>query len=198
MSESDGVKASSSPAPWLVAAIVGGLVCLVGDHLHVSQGVLFYPHPDVWQQAWWVFPLFFFSTLAVVAGAKLANPSASSSPWRTLIADAVAFAAAYAFTAFASPFPNLVLVVLLAAWGLRIARGMPVRLVCVCFLTAIAGTVFEITLSGSGGFTYLHPDFLGVPRWLPVLYLHAAVAGASVRVMLAPGARTTDTPPAWA
>src|SRR2546423_15600813 len=51
---------------WLVALIVGAGLCTVLDHQHVVWGVLAYPHPDFWEQAWWVPLLFFTSTLAAL------------------------------------------------------------------------------------------------------------------------------------
>jgi hypothetical protein len=35
-----------------------------------------------------------------------------------------------------------------------------------------------------GGFYYIRPDFLLVPRWLPALYLHASLAAVRVRGMV--------------
>jgi hypothetical protein len=165
---------------WAVAGALGGAGCLVGDHLHVAYGVLFYPHPAVWQQAWWVFPLFFFATLSVLLGVPLLYRGApSETPVRAAAGDFGAFLAAYAFSALASPWPDVVLGVLLVAWLARALRGMPRGLMAFCGVVAVLGTGFEIGLSGAGGFSYVHPDFLGVPRWLPALYLHAALAGAS-------------------
>lgn len=182
---------------WLTAATVAGAACLVADHLHVAYAVLFYPHPSFWGQAFWVFPLFFFSTIAVLSGVKLVCPDLPrvADRSRTLAADTIAFLAAYTFTAVASPMPNLVLFVLLGAWMVRVVRGMPVRVVAYCLVTAVSGTAFEITLSHLGGFTYLHPDFLGVPRWLPALYLHVGVAGTAAYRMVG-GALGPATSPA--
>jgi len=40
---------------------------------------------------------------------------------------------------------------------------------------ALAGPMAEFTISSTGLFTYADPDF-GVPRWLPTIYMHAALA----------------------
>jgi hypothetical protein len=53
-----------------------------------------------------------------------------------------------------------------------------------CLLAALSGVLFEATLSALGGFAYIDPDFLGVPRWLPGLYLHAALAAVRIRGLL--------------
>jgi hypothetical protein len=167
----------------LTAAALAGAACVVLDQLHVTEGVLFYPHPAIWGQAWWVFPLFFSATLAIFAGLKLVHPKPldNDPPLRAATGDFIALVTAYAFTAFAASLPNVVLCVLLGTWVARAVRGMPGRHIVFCILCALIGSAFEAMLSGAGGFTYYHPDFLGVPRWLPALYLHAAVAGDSAR-----------------
>ena len=174
---------------WVVGGIVGGGASLVGDHLHVTEGVLYYPHPVFWGQAWWVFPLFFGATISIFAGVNLVHPSppvGPDAPRRAAAGDFIAFLTAYAFTAFASVLPNVVVLVLLGTWLARVARGMPLRHVLFCGIAALLGTAFEATWSGLGMFTYRHPDFLGVPRWLPFLYLHAALAGDSARLVVDP------------
>jgi hypothetical protein len=177
---------------WLLAATGGGILCVVGDHLHVSQGVLFYPRAAFWDQAWWVFPLFFGATLVVVGGVRLIHPSPRTPgstenpehPARVALGDLVAFFTAYAFTAYAHSLPDVVLWVLVGLWLARVIHGMAPRHVLFCLLVALGGTLWEAMFSGLGAFTYRHPDFLGVPRWLPALYLHAAVLADSARTLL--------------
>jgi hypothetical protein len=43
--------------------------------------------------------------------------------------------------------------------------------------TALGGTLFEAMLSSTGAFYYTkdNQDILGVPIWLPALYLHASL-----------------------
>lgn len=50
-------------------------------------------------------------------------------------------------------------------------------------LTAALGPGVEATLSFTGAFEYYTGHlFLGVPMWLPALYLHAAMAGRFVEL----------------
>ena len=42
--------------------------------------------------------------------------------------------------------------------------------------TAITGTLVEMVLVAAGAFYYLHPDFMGVPYWLPCIYACASLA----------------------
>jgi len=173
-------------ARWGVACTVGGVACVVGDHLHVAEGVLFYPNRALWDQAWWVFPLFFGATVAVLSSIRFVHPepdplASLENLNRAAAADFLGFLTAYAFTAFGSSMPNVVLWTLVALFVLRVVRGMAPRHVLFCLGVAVAGTSWEAMWSGIGMFTYHHPDFLGVPRWLPALYLHAAVAADSAR-----------------
>jgi hypothetical protein len=127
------------------------------------------------------------ATVVVMGGAELVHPHPpppSEHPVRLAASDLVTFFTAYAFTAFAHTVPNVVLFVLVALWGARVVRGMPARHVLFCLLVAVSGTCWEAMWSGFGFFRYRDPDFLGVPRWLPALYLHAAVAAESARRLL--------------
>ena len=43
-------------------------------------------------------------------------------------------------------------------------------------VTAITGTLIEMILVNAGVFSYIHPDILGVPYWLPCVYACASLA----------------------
>ncbi len=43
-------------------------------------------------------------------------------------------------------------------------------------VTATTGTLIEMTLVAAGAFSYVHPDILGVPFWLPCIYACASLA----------------------
>jgi hypothetical protein len=169
-------------APWAVAVLLGATICFVCDHLHVTEGVLAYTHPVLWRQAWWVFPLFVGSTLVALTAARGMRRLFGGRPFGIypVVADVVAFATAYAFTAFAHTLPDVVLWVLVAAWIARVAGGTPAWLVVYTLVSAAVGPAFEATLSRLGWFHYQHPDFLGVPRWLPALYLHIGFVAANL------------------
>jgi hypothetical protein len=162
----------------------------VCDHLHATHGVLWYAHPVVWDQAWWVPLLFAGASLAAVGGATpvrrllgARNPPPPTA--REVAGDGLAFITAYAYTSFApADRPNVTLALLAAWWLARVVRGRAGWLVVYSLLTAAAGTLFEAGWSALGFFAYHHPDFLGVPRWLPGIYLHVAlVAGPLERAL---------------
>lgn len=64
---------------------------------------------------------------------------------------------------------------------------------CLAAATAIAGPAVEVTLTSIGAFGYAAPDVLGVPVWLPALYLVSApVLGHGARRWLTPRAAAGD------
>lgn len=166
---------------WLVLALIGAAVCTVCDHLHATHGVLYYTHPVAWSQAWWVPLLFAGASLAAVAGAtpirRLLSAGPAPAPTaRQLAGDGIAFVTAYAYTSFAAHDRPDVTLALLAAWWLaRVVRGRPAWLIVFSLVMALAGSAFEAGWSALGFFYYRHPDIAGVPRWLPGIYLHAAL-----------------------
>jgi hypothetical protein len=169
---------------WAILALVGATVCMVCDHLHATHGVLEYVHPVFWQQAWWVPLLFAGASIAAVRGATtvrgLFGDSRARPPTaRQIAAGGISFVAAYAFTSFAPPSgPNLTLLVLVAFWLAQVVYDRPRWLILYSLLLALAGSGFEASWSALGFFFYRSPDVAGVPRWLPAIYLHAAlVAG---------------------
>jgi hypothetical protein len=177
----------SAAARWAVVALVGGALCTVCDHLHVVGGVLYYPHPDVWQQAFWVPFLFIGASLAMPAGVAPFRQLARQLPppsMRALVVASLLFVAAYAFTAAAGDWPNVVLLVLGTSWLIRVSMGVPRWLILYSLAVALVGAGLEAVLSSTGAFYYRHPDFLGVTRWLPALYLHAGLLAGPVRRML--------------
>jgi hypothetical protein len=181
---------------WVLAFVVGAGVCTVLDHQHVVWGVLVYPSPDVWEQAWWVPLLFGCATLVALGmvepvrrllGGAPSEPSAGLA-----LADGASFAAAYYLTAVGQHAPDLVAAALVVAWLVRAAAGMPAWGVAFCLATALGGPAFESLWSSLGFFHYLHPDFIGVARWLPALYLHVGVISVSVGSLMHAPARAPE------
>ncbi len=174
---------------WLLLALVGALICTVGDHLHATCGVLTYRQTAFWDQAWWVAPLFAGASLVCVLGARLfwslGGPN-SAPDMRRIAADGIGFFAAYAYTSFAAADrPTVTLLVLVVAFAVRVVGEARSRwLVLYCLLLGVGGCVFEGTLSATGAFHYLHPDVLGVPRWLFGIYLHAGLIAGELSLLM--------------
>ena len=100
-------------------------------------------------------------------------------------ATALAFVTAYAFTAYGRPLPN---VVAGGAWsdgGWRGVRGATPWLIVYSIVDRrSAGPLFEACWSALGFFHYHSPDLLGVPCWLPGIYLHVAFLAAGLETLV--------------
>ncbi|HEX8793569.1 MAG TPA: hypothetical protein VF765_21650 [Polyangiaceae bacterium] len=183
---------SLGPRAWLAVAAAGAVICTVCDHLHVVTGVLAYPHVAFWGEAWWVPLLFGAASVVIVANAGVLRRMFSAPPLpipsaRRVLAGGVAFVTAYAFTAFGHELPNVVAAVLAGFWLAR-ALQAPAWLIAYSIATAVGGSAFEATWSALGFFRYLVPDFAGIPRWLPGIYLHVAFLTADLERLLGRGA----------
>lgn len=172
----------------LVLFFFGGLMGTLGDYSHVVTRTLGYPDPLLplpGGQPIWV-PFLFG---AASAGIGLSHifllkqfkilPSEPVT-LKHVIQGSVFFQTTYSLSGFLPLSPT----------GLRDALLYPAAGLCWFFLdrswqgavaafgTAIVGTAVEVTLCKLGAFYYF-PEVtaaLGVPSWLPALYLIAAVA----------------------
>src|SRR5258708_7440388 len=130
-------------ARWIILAIVGSIVCTIGDHLHATHDVLAYPHVVFWNQAWWVPLPFAGAAVVAVLGAtpirRLFGARVEPSPTaRQIAGDGIAFATAYAFTSFVpATTPNVTLALLAAWWLARVVRGRPTWLIVYSLLMAV-------------------------------------------------------------
>jgi hypothetical protein len=162
--------------PLLLLSLFGATIGVLLDALHTFSGTTEYTHPLVLRTAWWA-PLLFANAYGVggliyaLGYRRLGGPSAVRSR-RELAFGLVAFAGLYAISAYL-PAPNVVKLVVLFAgaaalwWRLDRTR-VGAMLACVA---AIAGPSTEIVLTHLGLFRHLQADVLGIPIWLPALYL---------------------------
>ena len=156
---------------FLAGAVAGTLL----DRIHVASGVLSYARPLLWGQALWVPLVFGVGGLAMVNGQRLFAPRApASEPARSLVLPAAGLVAAYVATALANETPWLLAGALAGAWLARLAIHPSLERVSAALALAVAGPLVEAALSAMGGFSYRRPDLLGVPIWLPALYLHVS------------------------
>ena len=105
---------------------------------------------------------------------RFAAAQAPASLTQTLSAT-IAFAAAYALTAFWHAQPMALGGMLTAWWISRVLLGVDRWLLFFSLLTAVGGPLFEAGWSALGFFTYVESHALGVPVWLPALYLHVGL-----------------------
>lgn len=172
----------------------GGVGLALCDQIHVQADVLRYDVGGLFGQAWWVPLQFGVASLAIVAGAAPFVRYRPAPRERDFVTGVAWFVAAYAASGVFDAQPEALAAGLALAWLARVAvaegprerrregpregrrDGVSPRaaLVAYSLLLAAAGTGAEAILSAAGTFEYLHPDFVGVPVWLPLLYLHGA------------------------
>ncbi len=166
----------------LVTALVGGGVCgLLLDQIHVHYGVLYYPHPWLWGQAWWVAPLFAVSTLVILAAARLFTDGAPGTREHDLGGSALWFVVAYWSSGQWQGHPVGLAIAYLVFFAMRTTHRPTL-----IFAGALAagGLAVEATISATGAFYYCHPDVLGLPLWLGGLYLHGAPLALAISAEL--------------
>ena len=164
----------------------GAMVGLVFDRIHVVTGVLWYAHPALFGQAVWVPLLFGAGGLVLVNGHRLFvrhPPTLQPSPF-SLVAPAVAFAAAYVATGLWSDHPVWLTAGLVLVWLCRVAIRPTRDRIAAGLAFAVGGPLVEATVSATGGFFYRRPDLLGVPIWLPALYLHVSLFTRQIDLLI--------------
>src|SRR5436309_1219266 len=93
----------SQPVGWVLLFLAGGIGGALCDQIHVRAGVLAYPHPFVFDQAWWVAPQFGVALLVILAGAR---PFAPRSRARSrVVLHAALFLGAYGATGLCNRWP---------------------------------------------------------------------------------------------
>jgi hypothetical protein len=133
------------------------------DQMHVRGGVL--THRG---RPWWVPPMF---GCAGVVIAHAARPFVKEP--RPIAPRAVAFAAAYAATAFVD-HPRAVAAALWATGLPRVKHDLPFAL-----LLATTGPAVEVAVARTGAFAYTRPEKDVLP-WLSGLYIHGAPLALAV------------------
>jgi hypothetical protein len=151
--------------------------------MHYLADVLWYPDRTLWGQAWWVPMLFGGAALALAFGHRfwmnLLNQAPPKASFKEIFVKAVLFMTAYAATAIFSMSPIALTVTLTLLW-IPIAQPFSKAKLSYSLLVAIIGSLVEATLSALGQFYYNRPDILGIPMWLPALYLWAANVGEAI------------------
>ncbi len=178
-----------SPARLAVCFAIGAVAGTLLDGLHLLGDVLSYEHEAFGEWAWFV-PLE-FGLAGVGAGIAIpwleraAGPGAPPrfSPAARVLELAL-FATLYGATALwdgdGAPW-------LLAGLGGLVIVRLAVASVpgdwAYAAVAAVLGPLGEIAISATGAFDYAHPDFAGIPMWLPALW---ANGGLLIRRMLVP------------
>lgn len=194
-----------TPGRILALFVAGGIGLALCDQIHVQAGVLDYETGGFFGQAWWVPLQFGVGALAIVAGAAPFARGRTKPGAAAFLTGTLWFVAAYAASGLFDAHPYALAAAFVVTWALRVALArQPASLVAYSLLLAAAGTGAEAILSAAGTFAYANPDLLGVPIWLPGLYLHGAPLALALACALSEqrgtrsasaGAPTAPTPP---
>jgi hypothetical protein len=169
---------SGPPIAWLF--LLGATLGTAMDILHVQSGVERYPAPVLFGVAWWVPPLFGAATVSIgyshILADRLLRHRRIRSPLLSGAGELLWLVLAYLLSASGLETlakVGLLLVIYLNFW---VMVGGGWQNLLLALVTAITGTLIEMIEVASGAFAYLHPDFLGVPYWLPCIYACASLA----------------------
>ncbi len=177
---------------WLFA--LGATIGSALDAFHVQSGVEHYPGPEFVGIAWWVPLLFGAAAAAIGYSHALVAPLLGQvrRPRRLVVsvAELSWLVLAYLISATALFSVEKVALLCLIYLNFWLLAGRSWQNLLLALITAITGTLIEMWLVAAGAFVYVHPDFIGVPYWLPGLYACASLAlGNLGRSLIASPAR---------
>ena len=162
---------------WLF--LLGAMFGTMLDAFHVYSKVERYMSPAFLGVAWWVPLLFGVAVVSIIYSHPLVDPLLHHLRFRPLLNSIIALAwLPLAYLISASVFDTftktgLLLLIYINFWLLT---GGGWQNIVLSLVTAITGTLIEMILVAAGAFSYLHPDLLGVPYWLPCIYACASLA----------------------
>jgi hypothetical protein len=166
------------PILWLF--LLGAIFGTALDAFHVYNYVEQYTRPAFLGVAWWVPLLFGLAVVAIGYSHPLIDPLIHNVrlPRRLTISIAELAWLLLAYVIAASPISSLAKTVLLSLiyFNFWLLTGRGLQNVLLSLITAITGTLVEMTLVAAGAFSYLQPDIIGVPYWLPFMYACASLA----------------------
>ncbi len=164
----------------LLLFLLGATLGSALDAFHTSSGVERYPIPAFFGLAWWVPLLFGSAAVAIGYSHPLVDPLLHNRrpPRRIWISLAALGWLVLAYLVTASFLDSLAKAGLLAVlyFNFWLLSGGGWQNLVLSLVTAITGTLIEMILVAAGAFSYLHPDLIGVPYWLPCMYACASLA----------------------
>jgi hypothetical protein len=165
---------------WATLFLLGAILGTGLDAFHAYSSIERYAMPVLFGVAWWVPLLFGTAALTIGYSHPIVDPLLQHSrpPPRLLISlgELTWLVLAYLVSATVLDSPaklGLLFVLYLNFWLLA---GHTWQNFLLSIVTAITGTLVEMLLVAAGAFRYLHPDFIGVPFWLPCIYFIASLA----------------------
>ena len=164
--------------------VLGATLGTALDAIDVYSGVERYTVPALFGLAWWVPLLFGAAAVAIGYSHAMVDPLIwHVRPARRLsISFGELMWLLLAYLVGASTLGSIAKVGLRTLMYLNfwLLAGRSWQNLLFSLVTAITGTLVEMTLVAAGAFSYLHPDVLGVPYWLPCMYACASLAVGDV------------------
>lgn len=161
---------------FLIGAVTGTLL----DGLFTWKEIAYYPNPFLFQTAWWVPFLFGGGVLLMGWSHAKLHPIGGGCPFRFVVSLVfLGLACASAALLHLPPLTKAVLLFLLYLLSWRIADQTKKSL-WLALLTAIGGCAIESFLGSFGLYHYTQADIVGIPLWLPLLYLHVSAAAGNL------------------
>ncbi|GAC1565728.1 MAG: hypothetical protein NVS3B14_04460 [Ktedonobacteraceae bacterium] len=163
----------------LLLFLLGATLGTALDAFHVYSQVERYPPPTLLGVAWWVPVLFGCAAVAIGYSHPLVDPLLCHRRFRSLFSSLLGLAwLPLVYLIGASFFDTLTktALILLVYFNFWLLSGSDWQNLALSLVTAITGTLIEMILIAAGAFSYLHPDMLGVPYWLPGIYACASLA----------------------
>ena len=168
---------------WIAFLIVAALVGTLADELfHHRPQALEYPNGH---QEWYVPVIFASAALACLLGGRIAErirPAPAETADRTLVLhDLLWLLAAYAASGWLARKPWLDFAVLAVAFLLRLPWRISANTAIVVLAATVGGPLVEVVLTRMGLFAWdpTRALAIGIPVWLPVLYLHVGLLAQS-------------------
>lgn len=163
---------------WLF--LLGAICGTALDAFHVYTSVERYSRPAFLGVAWWVPLLFGCGAVAISYSHPFIDPLIHNMRRPRRLSTSI-FELSWLLLAYviaASTFTTLSKAILLGLiyFNFWLLTGRGWRNLLLSLVTATTGTLIEMTLVAAGAFSYLQPDVLGVPYWLPFMYACASLA----------------------
>ena len=170
--------------PVLLLFLLGATLGSALDAFHASSGVEHYPTPILFGLAWWVPLLFGSAAVAIGYSHPLVDPllhhRRPPRPIWVNLGELTWLVLAYLVSAsFLDSLAKVGLIAILY-FNFWLLSGAGWQNLVLSLVTAITGTLIEMILVTAGAFSYLRPDFIGVPYWLPCIYACASLAVVDV------------------
>jgi Insulin-induced protein (INSIG) len=164
----------------LFLLLVGAILGTALNAYHVFSYVEQYTRPAFLGVAWWVPLLFGFAAVAIGYSHPLIDPLIQNFRRTRRLSVSIAELAwiLLAYVIAASPISSLAKIILLGLiyFNFWLLTGRGWQNLLLSLVTAITGTLVEMTLVAAGAFSYLQPDIFGIPYWLPFMYACASLA----------------------